>query len=62
MLEQNHLVRKRVLQLQATKIFVNGVWTGIHRKPQELVATLRQMRRQVTLPCTEALTFHAFFQ
>ena len=32
---------------QATKIFVNGVWVGIHRDPQMLVKTLRQMRRQV---------------
>lgn len=33
---------------QATKIFVNGVWTGIHRRPQELVTTLRKMRREVS--------------
>jgi DNA-directed RNA polymerase II subunit RPB2 len=31
----------------ATKIFVNGVWMGIHRDPQHLVRTLRQLRRQV---------------
>ena len=31
----------------ATKIFVNGVWMGIHRDPQLLVRTLRQLRRQV---------------
>ena len=37
---------------QSTKIFVNGVWVGIHRNSQELVATLRQMRRQVRpVPC-----------
>lgn len=34
--------------LQATKIFVNGIWVGIHRDPQMLVRTLRQMRRQVS--------------
>lgn len=34
---------------QATKIFVNGVWVGVHRDPQMLVATLRQMRRQVDI-------------
>ena len=32
---------------QSTKVFVNGVWLGIHRNPQELVSTLRRMRRQV---------------
>lgn len=34
---------------QATKIFLNGVWLGVHRNPQELVRTLRQMRRQVDI-------------
>ncbi|XP_057505694.1 DNA-directed RNA polymerase II subunit RPB2-like isoform X1 [Actinidia eriantha] len=32
---------------QATKIFVNGSWVGIHRNPELLVRTLRQLRRQV---------------
>ncbi|PIA55356.1 hypothetical protein AQUCO_00800242v1 [Aquilegia coerulea] len=32
---------------QATKIFVNGCWVGIHRNPELLVRTLRQLRRQV---------------
>ena len=36
-----------VLHVQATKIFVNGVWVGVHRDPAMLVRTLRQMRRQV---------------
>ncbi|KAL8468811.1 hypothetical protein ACS0TY_031855 [Phlomoides rotata] len=31
----------------ATKIFVNGNWIGIHRDPELLVRTLRQLRRQV---------------
>ena len=31
---------------QATKVFVNGSWVGIHRDPGELVAALRAMRRQ----------------
>ena len=35
--------------LQATKIFVNGVWVGVHRDPGMLVRTLRQMRRQVDI-------------
>ncbi|KAG6549276.1 hypothetical protein Mapa_009262 [Marchantia paleacea] len=32
---------------QSTKIFVNGCWVGIHRDPELLVRTLRQLRRQV---------------
>ncbi|KAG0573134.1 hypothetical protein M758_UG292500 [Ceratodon purpureus] len=31
----------------STKIFVNGLWVGIHRNPELLVRTLRQLRRQV---------------
>ncbi|GJS98141.1 phospholipase-like protein [Tanacetum coccineum] len=31
---------------QSTKIFVNGSWVGIHRIPELLVRTLRQLRRQ----------------
>ena len=31
----------------ATKIFVNGCWVGIHRDPELLVRTLRQLRCQV---------------
>ena len=31
----------------ATKIFVNGCWVGVHRDPELLVRTLRQLRRQV---------------
>ncbi|GBG89761.1 hypothetical protein CBR_g49614 [Chara braunii] len=34
----------------ATKIFVNGCWVGIHRDPELLVRTLRQLRRQVDVP------------
>jgi DNA-directed RNA polymerase II subunit RPB2 len=29
----------------ATKIFVNGAWVGIHRDPDSLVRTLRRLRR-----------------
>ncbi|KAG4106888.1 DNA-directed RNA polymerase II subunit RPB2 [Neocallimastix lanati (nom. inval.)] len=31
--------------LNATKIFVNGVWVGVHRDPEHLVKTLRDLRR-----------------
>ncbi|KAH0557929.1 hypothetical protein KQX54_013018 [Cotesia glomerata] len=30
----------------ATKMFVNGCWVGIHRCPDQLMATLRKLRRQ----------------
>ncbi|KAJ1922321.1 DNA-dependent RNA polymerase II [Mycoemilia scoparia] len=33
----------------ATKIFVNGVWLGIHREVNKLVPQLRQMRRETSL-------------
>ncbi|KAG9447823.1 hypothetical protein H6P81_013951 [Aristolochia fimbriata] len=31
----------------ATKVFLNGCWVGIHRNPELLVKTLRQLRRRV---------------
>ena len=34
---------------RATKVFVNGTWVGIHRKPDDLVRTLRALRRQVDI-------------
>ena len=37
------------LPLQATMVFVIGAWVGVHRNPQELVANLRAMRRQVDI-------------
>jgi DNA-directed RNA polymerase II subunit RPB2 len=47
----------------ATKVFVNGAWVGIHRDPHNLVKNLRQMRR-----CTycsldhSSLNFSVFFE
>jgi DNA-directed RNA polymerase II subunit RPB2 len=32
----------------STKVFLNGMWVGIHRNPVELVRTLRSLRRQVS--------------
>lgn len=32
---------------QGTKVFVNGVWVGIHRDPDHLVSTLKKLRRRV---------------
>lgn len=34
----------------ATKIFVNGNWVGIHQDPQYLVETIRSLRRNGNLP------------
>ncbi len=33
---------------EATKVFVNGTWVGVHRDPDKLVKTLRQLRRKVS--------------
>ena len=30
-----------------TKVFVNGVWLGVHRDPVHLVSTVRSLRRRV---------------
>ena len=35
--------------LEATKVFVNGCWVGVHRDPELLVRTLRALRRNVNV-------------
>ncbi|KAL7018244.1 hypothetical protein ACKWTF_010690 [Chironomus riparius] len=37
----------------ATKIFVNGCWVGIHRDPEQLMSTLRKLRRQMDIIVSE---------
>ncbi|XP_078490646.1 DNA-directed RNA polymerase II subunit RPB2 [Ciona intestinalis] len=37
----------------ATKIFVNGCWVGIHRDPEQLMNTLRKLRRQMDIIVSE---------
>ena len=37
----------------ATKIFVNGCWVGIHRDPEQLMGTLRKLRRQMDIIVSE---------
>ena len=37
----------------ATKIFVNGCWVGIHRDPEQLMGTLRKLRRQMDIVVSE---------
>ena len=34
----------------ATKIFVNGVWVGVHSEPQRLVRTVQEVRKQHSIP------------
>eukprot|EP00070_Physeter_catodon_P040720 XP_028347614.1 DNA-directed RNA polymerase II subunit RPB2 isoform X3 [Physeter catodon] len=38
----------------ATKIFVNGCWVGIHKDPEQLMNTLRKLRRQMDIIVSEA--------
>jgi len=37
----------------ATKIFVNGCWVGIHRIPDQLMFTLRKLRREMDIVASE---------
>ncbi|EGT51955.1 CBN-RPB-2 protein [Caenorhabditis brenneri] len=37
----------------ATKIFVNGSWVGIHREPDQLMTTLKKLRRQMDIIVSE---------
>uniref|UniRef100_A0A7M5VCZ8 DNA-directed RNA polymerase n=1 Tax=Clytia hemisphaerica TaxID=252671 RepID=A0A7M5VCZ8_9CNID len=37
----------------STKIFVNGCWVGIHRDPEQLIITLRRLRRQMDIIVSE---------
>lgn len=41
----------------ATKIFVNGCWVGIHRDPEQLIMTLRKLRRQMDIIVSEVNKF-----
>lgn len=38
---------------EATKIFVNGCWVGIHREPDLLMNTLQKLRRQMDIIVSE---------
>ena len=44
---------KSPLFSSATKIFVNGHWVGIHRDPEQLMSTLRKLRRQMDIIVSE---------
>lgn len=45
----------------ATKIFVNGMWVGVHRQPDQLVRTLRSLRRCLDVsPEVNYLFFYLF--
>lgn len=49
----------------STKIFVNGCWVGIHRDPDQLMSTLKRLRRQMDMIVSEVsyqISFrHGFF-
>ena len=45
----------------ATKIFVNGCWVGIHRDPDQLMSTLRKLRRQMDIIVSEVKFCNGFF-
>lgn len=42
----------------ATKIFVNGCWVGIHRDPEQLMNTLRKLRREMDIIVSEVRFFY----
>ena len=42
-----------ILTFSATKIFVNGCWVGIHRDPEQLMSTLRKLRREMDIIVSE---------
>jgi len=39
--------------LDSCKIFVNGCWVGIHREPEQLMNTLKKLRRQMDIIVSE---------
>ena len=42
---------------EATKIFVNGSWVGVHRDPEQLMSTLKRLRRQMDIIVAEVGLF-----
>ena len=47
----------RVAVFSTTKIFVNGCWVGIHRDPDQLMTTLRKLRREMDIIVSEVSFF-----
>ncbi|XP_076466253.1 DNA-directed RNA polymerase II subunit RPB2 [Babylonia areolata] len=43
-----------------TKIFVNGCWVGIHRDPDQLMTTLRKLRREMDIIVSEVSMIRDF--
>lgn len=48
-----NLFLPNLLPFSATKIFVNGCWVGIHRDAEQLMMTLRKLRRQMDIIVSE---------
>jgi DNA-directed RNA polymerase beta subunit len=44
-----------------TKVFVNGVWLGVHRDPVHLVSTVRSLRRRVLFFKCESANYSLIF-
>uniref|UniRef100_A0A1I8H4T1 DNA-directed RNA polymerase subunit beta n=1 Tax=Macrostomum lignano TaxID=282301 RepID=A0A1I8H4T1_9PLAT len=44
----------------ATKIFVNGCWVGIHRNPDQLMTTLKRLRREMDIIVSEVTIVRDF--
>ncbi|KAK6174601.1 hypothetical protein SNE40_017842 [Patella caerulea] len=46
----------------ASKIFVNGCWVGIHRDPDQLMSTLRKLRREMDIIVSEVCMIRDFHE
>lgn len=49
------LILSDIFNFSATKIFVNGCWVGIHKDPEQLMNTLRKLRRQMDIIVSEVV-------
>lgn len=53
-IKTNHFLEVSPVSIaNSTKIFVNGSWVGIHRDPDQLMATLLKLRRQMDIIVSE---------
>lgn len=48
---------EEILSIMGTKVFVNGVWLGVHDNPAELVGILRKMRRYRQIEAEVSIVF-----
>ncbi|KAI8852979.1 DNA-directed RNA polymerase II subunit RPB2 [Chytridium lagenaria] len=45
---------------ESTKVFLNGVWVGVHRDPDQLVTTLKELRRCIDIPPEVSIELRLF--